>query len=74
MLIILVTGVNNTSNVSQGNNCTLNVSQGNNCNVSQGNKCNVSQCNNCQLYHNAWADQRLAPVLQIICNLVYEWL
>ena len=31
MLIILVTGVNNTSNVSQGNNCTLNVSQGNNC-------------------------------------------
>ena len=30
MLIILVTGVNNISNVSQGNNCTLNVSEGNN--------------------------------------------
>ena len=26
------------------------------------------------LYHSAWADQRLAPVLQIICNLVYKWL
>ena len=45
MLIILVTGVNNTSNVSQGNNCTLNVSQCNNCTF------NVSQCNNCQLSH-----------------------
>ena len=44
MLIILVTSVNNSSNVSQGNNCTLiNVSQGNNCTF------NVSQCNNCQL-------------------------
>ena len=48
MLIILVTGVNNTSNVSQeGNNCTLNVSQGNNCTF------NVSQCNNCQLSHTS---------------------
>ena len=46
MLIILVTGVNNTSNVSQGNNCTLNVSQGN-CTF------NVSQCNNCQLSHTS---------------------
>ena len=44
MLIILVTGVNNTSKFSQGNNCTLNVSQGNNCSF------NVSQCNNCQFY------------------------
>ena len=47
MLIILVTGVNNISNVSQGNNCTLNVSQGNNCTF------NVSQCNNCQLSHTS---------------------
>ena len=38
MLIILVTGVNNTSNVSQGNNCTLNVSQGNNCQLSHTSK------------------------------------
>ena len=59
MLIILVTGVNNTSNVFQGNNCTLNVSQCNiyNCtlNVSQGNNCtfNVSHCNNCQLSHTS---------------------
>ena len=37
MLIILVTGVNNTPNVSQGNNCTF----------------NVSQCNNCQLSHTS---------------------
>ena len=37
MWIILVTGVNNTSNVSQGNNCTF----------------NVSQCNNCQLSHTS---------------------
>ena len=62
MLIILVTGVNNTSNVSQGNNCTLNVSQGNNCtfNVSQGNNCtlNVSQCNNCQLSPSEAIHQR----------------
>ena len=48
MLIILVTGVNNISNVSQY-----------------------------ILYHIAWADQRLAPALQIIvtwftngCNTV----
>ena len=47
MLIILVIGVNNISNVSQGNNCTLNVSQGNNCTF------NVSQCNNCQLSHTS---------------------
>ena len=47
MLIIFVTGVNNTLNVSQGNNCTLNVSQGNNCTF------NVSQCNNCQLSHTS---------------------
>ena len=47
MLIILVTGVNNTSDVSQGNNCTLNVSQGNNCTF------NVSQYNNCQLSHTS---------------------
>ena len=47
MLIILVTGVNNTSNVSQDNNYTLNVSQGNNCTF------NVSQCNNCQLSHTS---------------------
>ena len=42
MLIILVTGVNNTSNinVSQGNNCTLNVSQGITSNVSQCNHVN----------------------------------
>ena len=37
MLIILVTGVNNISNVSHGNNCPF----------------NVSQCNNCQLSHNS---------------------
>ena len=48
MLIILVAVVNNTSNVSQGNNCTLNVSQGNNCTL------NVSQCNNCQLSHTSY--------------------
>ena len=47
MLIILVTGVNNASNVSQDNNYTLNVSQGNNCIF------NVSQCNNCQLSHTS---------------------
>ena len=47
MLIILVTGVNNISNVSQGNNCTSNVSQGNNYTF------NVSQCNNCQLSHTS---------------------
>ena len=47
MLIILVTGVKNTSNVFQGNNCTLNVSQGNNCTL------NVSQGNNCQLSHTS---------------------
>ena len=41
MLIILVTGVNNISNVSQG------ISQGNNCTF------NVSQCNNCQLSHTS---------------------
>ena len=44
---ILVTGVNNTSNFSQGNICTLNVSQGYNCTF------NVSQCNNCQLSHTS---------------------
>ena len=47
MLIILVIGVNNISNVSLGNNCTLNVSQGNNYIF------NVSQCNNCQLSHTS---------------------
>ena len=47
MLIIVVTGVNNTSNVSQGNNYTLNVFQGNNCTL------NVSQGNNCQLSHTS---------------------
>ena len=26
------------------------------------------------LYYSAWVDQRLAPVLQIICNPVYKWL
>ena len=35
--LILVAGVNNISNVSQGNNCTF----------------NVSQCNNCQLSHTS---------------------
>ena len=34
MLIILVTGMNNTSNVSQGNNRTFTVSQCNNCQLS----------------------------------------
>ena len=30
---------------------------------------------NITLYHSVWADQRLAPVLQIICNhAVYKWL
>ena len=57
MLIILVTGVNNTSNVSQGNNCTLNVSQGNNCTL------NVSQGNNCQLLHTS-------NILVVITQLV----
>ena len=34
----------------------------------------AAKVHNKSLYHSAWADQRLAPVLQIICNLVYKWL
>ena len=34
MVIIFATGVNNFSNVSQGNNCTFNASQCNNCQLS----------------------------------------
>ena len=30
--------------------------------------------NSYYLYHSVWANQRLAPVLQISCNPVYKWL